>query len=322
MSAGLVFRKAHRPVVVVAKNAAWKASLNAAGALEPRIVRAIAQWLAALTGVTIRQLEAAINAGDVGMIVASIWDEAAENEGIDDIDARLESTLAGVVADMVAKAGLSQWGSLGITADFALDNPYSIAWIPEYAAEQVTLVSDATKKAIAEVVERGFVEGNPPREMAQEIKEMIGLLDSQERTLSNYTTALRAAKRPNGKPLYTDEQIRRMSAKKHAQLLTERAEMVARTETIDAHANGALQSWQVARDEGYLPAGVRKIWSAALASERTCPICRALHGSIVELDGEFEAKYKPSPKAESKTITRRAPTAHPRCRCAMKLEIT
>ncbi len=301
-------------MVGIHKNAAWNASLRAVNALSPEIRAAFAAWFSALTGLTTTEIEKAIDAGSVGAVVASIWDEAAENEGIDDLDARLQAELERVVAEMVKAAGLSQWKSLDIVATFTLDNPYSIAWIPAYAAEQVTLVSDATKEAIAEIVERGFIEGNPPREMAREIRDMIGLLPQQARSLANYRAGLVAAGE-------SPARVAKLVERRHQQMLTDRAEMIARTETIDAHANGALQSWRTARDRGFIPMGTRKVWSAATASERTCPICQALHGKVIELDGEFSAVYQMSPESAPKSITKMAPTAHPRCRCAMKLEI-
>lgn len=301
------------PRRITKEAASWSASLNEAEAYSPEYVAAMTRWLSALTGLSQAQVEAALTAGDVGMITAQLWDAAAQNESIEDLDARLQAEVQATIAKMVEAAGVSQWASLGFKATFDLDNPYSAAWIPEGAASLVTEVSASTKRAIAEVIERGFAEGNPPREMAREIRTMIGLTSQGRASLASYAADL--AKDPKRKPAQTA----RMVEKRHAKLLNDRALLIARTETIDAHAEGALGSWRDARDKGLLPPGVAKIWIAAAGSDRTCPICMALHDTIVGIDAEHSAVYQLTSVSPFKTITARAPTAHPACRCSLAL---
>jgi hypothetical protein len=291
----------------VRKDAAWDASLRSASTLTPELTSALARWFSALTGVSTAQITAALTAGEAGAVIASIWDSAAENEGIDDLDARLQTELTAVVSGMVERAGLSQWKSLGLGAGFTLRNPYSEAWIPSHVGELVTGVSDRTKSVIAEIVGRGFVQGNPPREMAAEIEQVIGLDAVRARQIA---------------ALAEDGASDALLARLHKQGIRDRALTIARTETIDAHAAGAVDSWRAARDRGLLPKYAKKVWIAAVGSERTCARCLALDGLVVELDGQFSAAYVETDGGKGYTVTTHQPTAHPRCRCSLALRYT
>lgn len=88
------------------------------------------------------------------------------------------------------------------------------------------------------------------------------------------------------------ESIERMAARIRAYLDASkitRAELIARTETIYAANQGAIQA--------YRQADVAQWQWWATADERTCPICSRLHGSLHPIGEDFEP-------------------GHPDCRCA------
>jgi hypothetical protein len=79
----------------------------------------------------------------------------------------------------------------------------------------------------------------------------------------------------------------------------ERAIMIARTETMNAHGRGALEGYLAAREEGIF---LKKAWSAA---PDACPICiENEDAGPIELDEPF-----PSGAMH--------PTEHPKCRCTL-----
>ena len=90
-----------------------------------------------------------------------------------------------------------------------------------------------------------------------------------------------------------------------AQADATRAELIARTETIAASADGALASYQQAADAGALQ-GYGKVWIAEL-DQRCCPICE-------DLDGEQQAFADPFSDGSD------GPPDHPDCRCAVGAE--
>ena len=76
-----------------------------------------------------------------------------------------------------------------------------------------------------------------------------------------------------------------------------RAELIARTETLRASNEAALETY---RQSGVVE---KKIWITYI-DDRTCEECDGLDGEVVELEKDFEGGYD-------------APPAHPRCRCAV-----
>src|SRR5690606_4496035 len=71
----------------------------------------------------------------------------------------------------------------------------------------------------------------------------------------------------------------------------QRAEVIARTETLRAFNQGAI--WQ------YQQYGVRRIRWLAATDERTCPWCRPLHGQLFPIE----------------RVPLGGPPIHPQCRC-------
>lgn len=84
-----------------------------------------------------------------------------------------------------------------------------------------------------------------------------------------------------------------------------RAELIARTETIAASADGALASYQQGYAMGALD-GYGKVWIAELDS-RCDARCAALDGEVVPFDQTFSSGEA-------------APPDHPNCRCAIGAE--
>lgn len=82
-----------------------------------------------------------------------------------------------------------------------------------------------------------------------------------------------------------------------------RADMIARTEIMDAANQGLAQSWNDARDEGLLPPDTMKVW---IATSGACDDCDALDGEEVLFDDDFSSGDD-------------MPPAHPNCRCTTGL---
>lgn len=82
----------------------------------------------------------------------------------------------------------------------------------------------------------------------------------------------------------------------------DRAEMIARTEVMDAANEGLAQSWDQAQEEGLLPDNTMKEW---IATSEACPECDDVDGEQVALDDDFSVGDDPP--------------LHPNCRCTMGL---
>jgi SPP1 gp7 family putative phage head morphogenesis protein len=82
---------------------------------------------------------------------------------------------------------------------------------------------------------------------------------------------------------------------------TDRAEMISRSETMNAANAGTLESFSQAQEAGLLPANATKQW---IANSDACDDCQELDGEEVGLDEEFSSGDD-------------APGLHPNCRCSL-----
>jgi hypothetical protein len=80
----------------------------------------------------------------------------------------------------------------------------------------------------------------------------------------------------------------------------DRAEVIARTESMTAANEGQRQSWDQAVDAGLLPQDATRVW---IAAADPCPECEDLDGEEVALDEEY-----PNDGGDG-------PPLHPNCRC-------
>jgi hypothetical protein len=189
--------------------------------------------------------------------------------------------------------------------DFSLDNPYSQKWIREHVGDLIKSFSDEAVAALRSMLATAFEQGTPPREFARKLLDegMIGLLqrdaDAVDRRL---ILSLSRGMSP--------EEATRQASDYADQLLRERAELIARTETIAAEAEGVANSWRVAQDAGLVGDNAERVWIAATASDRTCPICMGLDDKRAPLDEPFEGD-------DGENYDN--PPAHPGCRCTIGL---
>ena len=140
--------------------------------------------------------------------------------------------------------------------------------------------------------------------IAQELKNTIGL--TQRHAIA--VDRLRATLEENGTP---PGQIEIAMRRKYNQLLTHRANNIARTETIAARNAGAIVSWQSQQIVGDLPLDAKKTWISG--SSRVCPICVQLDGhDPVAVNEAFFSSFVGSVQH---------PPAHPSCRCSVALVV-
>lgn len=88
----------------------------------------------------------------------------------------------------------------------------------------------------------------------------------------------------------------------------DRADVIARTETMRASNEGQAQAWSQAVDTGLLTGTEQQEWITT-PDDRLCPICAPLDGVKVALSENF------APDLE-------APPAHPNCRCTTGLVLS
>lgn len=90
----------------------------------------------------------------------------------------------------------------------------------------------------------------------------------------------------------------------------DRADKIARTETMQASNDGQLEAWDQAEEAGLLTGDEQKEWIAT-DGERTCDICGDMDGETVDRGEPFNV--------DGDDLN--GPPAHPNCRCTVGLSI-
>lgn len=193
---------------------------------------------------------------------------------------------------------------------FDITNPEAVRWAETRSANLVAgLVGEsgeATKQQIQRAVTRAFNEGVPPRQLAREIKTMVGLTDRDTRAVERYRAGLEKTIKPEA--VRREQRIENQADRYAAKLLNRRAENIARTETMLSSNRGQQELWRQAKEQDLLGDRVQK-WLIT-PDDRLCPICAQMRGerAFAELGENFDV---PGIGLVS------GPPAHPSCRCSL-----
>lgn len=187
-------------------------------------------------------------------------------------------------------------------------NPYSIEWIRSHSLELIREgLSIEQSNVVRMLLDVGYSEGLRAENTYNLVKENIGLTDKELGAIEKrYSLHIAQG--------LSEEKATILTNKYREKLLKQRAQRIARTETIKAQAKGRQQVWQMAVDEGDLPETVVRVWITPPSSpnpNRPCAICRELDGREAPLDGFYES---------TKLGAVEGPPAHPHCRCTETIE--
>lgn len=285
----------------------FAALLRIADGLEPELRAAFLDALTALrTQLPLNTLTELLEADALTQLGALVADLKLPDS--------IVNTLRQVMTQAATKAGTFAGGRIGLS--FNLDNPAVIRWVESNTAQHILGIENETKLAVRDIVRRGFIEGNPPREQARLIREIVGLTERDAGAVAAFKQGLTEADTPRR---LVDSQVERMSNR----LRNRRAEMIARTETVNAANRGQLEAWKEAADQGLIdPTVTRRVWIAT-DDARTCPICNELDGKTVGFVDAFPVNQSAIEVGRPKSVfpdhDGLAPPAHVACRCSTGL---
>lgn len=158
-----------------------------AAKLEPGLAKAI---LDALTqqgkAVPLDALVAALESGDVSKVVA-LLDSPAVTAAFQAIAAPLQGA---VYAGGALGAGAIATQITGAAFVFDQLNPRLITWLQTYNLGLIREISQQTKEGIREYLVAGMTAGRNPKDVAREVKTVIGLTDRQARAVYNFRREL------------------------------------------------------------------------------------------------------------------------------------
>ena len=186
-------------------------------------------------------------------------------------------------------------------------NPYAAKWVHGHAGELCVDLSQRQHGLVRGVVQRMYEQGRRPEEIAEHLRNVVGLTDRQEQAVWSYQQRLIESGD------YDEDEAAGLGAKYAARQLVYRTENIARTESHNAVEQGRRCEWLEARDDGEIPATTKRAWVSAPASARLCDLCVAMDGQEVGLDDDFYC--------EELGIYVSSPTLHPSCRCTVRLVV-
>lgn len=260
----------------------------------------------------VHQIDDALSRGDVAAVVDAIpWDDL--HEALKTIESALEEVRAqafevsrGAVEPHLDPDRLGiQLGDRGkLVVSWRHVSTSVLDAIERRAASRIIGIVDETRRAIRQLVERAYTAGEHARTLIPEIRQTIGLTARQELAVARYRASLETdgVKRPA-------ERIDRMVARYRKKLLNYRAELIARTETLQAMNDGQRASWATMVEKGLLDSSrFEREWLAIIPTDgRTCPVCTELDAARAPIGGEYPGEGGIGPPQ------------HPDCRCTEKI---
>jgi hypothetical protein len=289
----------------------WEQLLALAQRAEPATKKQFLEALVKLNGnLDVGAIEDALSRGDIAAVVDAIpWDELKEalesiETALEDVRSRAFELSRGAAEPMLDPQQLAI--HLGERSTLAISwrhvSSFVLDAIRARTGDRITQVTDETRAAVRQLVERTYSEGGHARTMIPAIRQTIGLTSRQERAVARYAASLAEGKRPA-------DRVERMVARYRKKLINYRAELIARTETLQAMNDGQRASWSTLVERGLLDSNrFEREWLAIVPSNgRTCPICTDLDGARAPIDGQY---------AGSGDI---GPPQHPDCRCVEKV---
>jgi len=158
---------------------------------------------------------------------------------------------------------------------------------------------------VRDILAQGLADGTDPGTLADQLSDYVGLSARDASAVQKLRDSLTEAGE-----LAADEIDAKVSDYADG-LVDQRAELVARTESITAANAGQQMLWQQAIDADLLePDQWEQVWIAT-EDDQSCDDCVALDGTTAPIGDKFASETFGDVDG---------PTLHPQCRCAVGLQ--
>ncbi len=176
--------------------------------------------------------------------------------------------------------------------------PHSDDFIRTQAASLVTRVTNDQRLAIREALLSRYSSTKRPEVLVRDLRNTIGLDARRARALRSFEDNLRANDVRN-----VDQQVARYKD----ELVRNRAETIARTESVTIENQARLEAWDIGIETGAIPESAEQEW---VSSSDPCQYCQAMDGQRVPVGDTFSSdRYGEVSQ----------PPLHPNCLCLVVL---
>lgn len=188
---------------------------------------------------------------------------------------------------------------------FDLTNPFLRKFVEERKTVIVLNITESGQEAVNQAIQESFHVAKTPRQIAEQIKDSVGLLPQHQIAVDRYRLGMVA----NG----MSENDANARAETYAnKLLKYRTQMIARTESRMAINQGQLLIWQEGMRQGYIAKDSFKVW---VVDGDPCEICEPMDGVSVPVDDAWQVDF-----GKQGILPIYNPTeTHPHCMCGMEL---
>lgn len=278
-------------------------------ATEPKVARFLSNtWNAEQAAIKFEEISAAVSSGQLQSAWLETWRQDYSVFVNDTLDVEWRAAQESGAGHMVEKMA----EKLGVTVTMPEVAARLEAWIAERGGELIVQLTTDQQLAIQNVLNHYVVDlGVGPRTLDPILRPMVGLTSREAAAVTKFRTGLEAEG-------LTQKQINK-KAQDYAGLLNRRRGIrIARTEIANAYNQGAFEGMRQAVDQQVIIDPIAKVWWTAL-DERVCPWCGPLHGTVIELEKNFE----PIPIVGRRTIdfAGEVPPLHVQCRCAIIYQV-
>lgn len=158
-----------------------------AGKLEATLAKAILEaFQAQKDSLSISALIAALESGDVGKVLR-LLDLPAALAGFDKVPPVVQG---GVYAAGTATAATILPRITSTTFVFNQLNPRLLTWLQTYNLGLIKQINDTTKEGVRQYLLAGMAEGRNPKDVARQVKGIVGLTERQAQAVKNYRKQL------------------------------------------------------------------------------------------------------------------------------------
>jgi len=212
--------------------------------------------------------------------------------------ALIAGTLAPLWSDAITAASRKATAGKVVLYD---SNDYVRAWLETHGGELISMLSRESQKAVAMVILLGQSNRMASRDIAKQVRPLIGLNERQAAANLNYREKVYNKYREQGMgEIKARERADKAAIKYAGKQHRFRAETIVHTELAFAYNRGAHMGVSQGIADGLMGRCAMK-WSTA-GTNRVCSRCLALKDTIVGYTDESGVTIPP---------------LHPRCRCAI-----
>lgn len=228
--------------------------------------------------IDINQIKALLEQGRVDQAIAVV-DQQVTALGFQPVAQAI--TAAAVSAAQQSASAVNALGEMNIS--FGITNPATVDFLRSYEMGLIRAMSTDALASVRTAIQAGVAAGRNPIDTARDVRQFIGLTDSQTQAVLNYRNALMqgsrdalsrqlrdrrfdptVARAARGERALSSDQIDNMVSRYSARYLKYRSETIARTESTRALNAGNHQLWNQIAASGKVSANqITRTWITA-----------------------------------------------------------